>query len=241
MGCLWPAFSCFLFLFALPLPGCCLTLLLSWEFHPNHGRCGFRAAEPFNLGVQLTVAVMGPPEALSKSLHIGPSIQILRTGKYALVANRISWSHNLGSQVFGQKAGKGWRGHGMGEEKCWRIRGGGCLERRAPGADVSLCCWTLRIHRCSHLSDGIGTPSYFREHSHFSETWKRCLKPSKRWWSGAEVILWIRMWVVFPRLWSTGGIACNLVQGLSVLGCLWFCPIIQTIFTFCLHSKIRKC
>lgn len=85
-GCLCPAFSCFLFFLLCPFQ--CIVRLcsspqgLSWEIHPNHGPYGFRAAEPFNPGVQLAVAVMGRPEASSKSLQIVPSIQILRLGKY---------------------------------------------------------------------------------------------------------------------------------------------------------------
>lgn len=80
------SFLLFPILLALPLPVHCLTLLLTpgdeLGMSPNHAPYGFRTAEPFNPGVQLAVAVMGPPEALSKSLQIVPSIQILRLGKY---------------------------------------------------------------------------------------------------------------------------------------------------------------
>lgn len=50
MGCLWPAFLWVFFLFFFPLPfsGCCLTLVLTWGVEPNHGPCGFRAAEACN-------------------------------------------------------------------------------------------------------------------------------------------------------------------------------------------------
>lgn len=204
MGCLWPAFPCFLFFLLCPFQ--CIVRLcsspqgLSWEVHPNHGPCEFRAAEPFNPGVQLPVAVAGPPEALSKSLQAAPSVQFARLGKHTVIANPIYWSYTLCSQVSLQKAGEGQAVHGMGEEKPWRTRGGGCLERRVSWANVSLCLPMLRLdpgeqdveRRCALDPsdpqvlaplwwDGDTIPlCYFREHSHFSERWKSCLKPSKR-------------------------------------------------------------
>lgn len=136
---------------------------------------------------------------LCPSLQIASSIQILRLGKCTLIANPIYWSHTLCSQVSVQKAGEGQEGHGMGEEKPWRIRGGGCLERRVSWANVSSCSPMLMLgpgeqdveRRCELDPsdpqvltplwwDGAAIPPfYFREHSHFSESWKSCLKPSK--------------------------------------------------------------
>lgn len=55
--------------------------------------------------------LQGPPKALSKSLQIVPSIQILRIGKYTLITDPIPCA----PQVSVQKAREGWKGHGMGE------------------------------------------------------------------------------------------------------------------------------
>lgn len=113
---------------------CSSPKVLSWEVHPNSGPCGF------NPGVQLTVAVTEPPAASSKSLQVAPPTQLFKLGKYTLLANPIYWPHTLCSQVSVQKAGKGRKSHGLGEEKLWRIRGGGCSERRVSWANVSSCC-----------------------------------------------------------------------------------------------------
>lgn len=120
-----------------------------------------------------TVPVTEPPVPLSKSLQLAPCIYTLKLGKCTLITNPVYWPHTLCSVVSGLKAGQ--EGYRMGKGKPWWIR----LVQREEYLG-QMFPQTLQIYRSSHFLYGMGPSLYFREHSHFSESWKSHLKLLKQ-------------------------------------------------------------
>lgn len=173
MGCLWPAFSGVFFPILFPS----VPYKVVFDFVPHlRGWAGRfnQIMDHMDLEhlrhVTHIVAVTEAPVTLSRSLQVAPYIQILKLGKHTLIANPIYWPHTLCSVDKKQdRKATGWAKDSPGGSELFR-------EKSVLGKCFLM---TLQIHRSSHLSYGMGPPLYFREHSHFSESWKSCLKPSK--------------------------------------------------------------